>query len=168
VDPATGESTGRGEPGLVQIAQRGRCLAYVGEPERHAAKRDGRWWHTGDFGVINRLGALRLVDREIDRLPDGSAIELEDVLLDRLVHTTEVIVLPVDGQRPVPVVSTTDDVPLDMGEWRRATADLPALANPVQIRWEDFPRTGTWKVERVELRERLIPGSRPHGRGSWT
>lgn len=168
VDPVTGEPTERGKPGLVQIAQPGRCLAYVGEPERHAAKRDGRWWHTGDFGVINRLGALRLVDREIDRLPDGSAIELEDVLLDRLVHTTEVIVLPLDGQRPVPVVSTADDVPLDLGEWRRATADLPALADPVQIRWEDFPRTGTWKIRRVELRERLIPGSKPHGRGSWT
>ncbi len=168
VDPVTGKPTGRGAAGLVEIAQPGRCLAYVGEPERHAAKRDGQWWHTGDLGVINRLGALRLVDREIDRLPDGSAIELEDVLLDRLVNTTEVIVLPVAGQRPVPVVSTADDVPLDHGAWRWATAGLPALADPIQIRWEDFPRTGTWKIRRVELRERLVPGSQPHGRGDWT
>ncbi|WP_194837601.1 class I adenylate-forming enzyme family protein [Nocardia sp. XZ_19_369] len=168
VHPDTGRPTRRGEVGLIEIAQPGRCVAYVGEQPRHEAKLDGKWWHTGDLGRINRLGALRIVDREIDRLPQGSAIELEDVLLDRLDLTTEVVILPVSGGLPLPVYSTGNDVPIDPAVWRRATADLPALAEPIHIRWAEFPRTGTWKIRRVALREQLLPGSRTFGKGSWT
>ncbi|WP_214324446.1 class I adenylate-forming enzyme family protein [Nonomuraea sediminis] len=166
VDPDTGRPVRRGQVGLIEIAQPGRCLAYVGEMERHDLKRDGNWWNTGDLGVINRWGAVRLVDREIDRIPGASAIELEDVLLDRLPRTTEVVILPVSGGLPVPVVSA--DGPLDPAEWKRATADLPALAEPIQIRWEDFPRTGTWKIRRVQLREQLLTGAQAVGIGRWT
>lgn len=168
VDPATGAKLRRGEVGLIEIAQPGRCLAYVGEQNRHDRKRDGWWWNTGDLGVINRLGVVRLVDREIDRIAGASALELEDVLLDRLPHTTEVIVLAVDGAKPVPVVSTADDVPLDPAQWQQAVADLPDLADPVRLRWEDFPRTATWKIRRVALRERLFAGTRAIGTGLWT
>lgn len=168
VDPGTGEEVPRGQVGLIEISQPGRSLAYVGEQHRHDLKRNGRWWNTGDLGVINRFGAVRLVDREIDRIPGGSAIELEDVLLDRLPDTTEVVVLAVEGRKPVPVVSTAGDVPLDRAMWDAAVADLPDLAEPVQLRWEDFPRTATWKIRRVALRERLFSGARAIGLGRWT
>lgn len=168
VDPETGAEVPRGQVGLIEISQPGRCLAYVGEQERHDRKRDGWWWNTGDLGVINRFGAVRLVDREIDRIPGASALELEDVLLDRLPHTTEVVVLAVDGKLPVPVLSTANDVPLDRAEWARAVADLPELTEPIQVRWEDFPRTATWKIRRVALREQLFAGTRAIGVGRWT
>ena len=115
-DPDTGKEVPRGQVGLIEISQPGRSLAYVGEQHRHDLKRNGWWWNTGDLGVINRFGAVRLVDREIDRIPGASAIELEDVLLDRLPRTTEVVILAVDGMKPVPVVSTANNVPLDRGE----------------------------------------------------
>ncbi|WP_432927789.1 class I adenylate-forming enzyme family protein [Microbispora sp. CA-135349] len=168
VDPATGRPVRHGEVGLIEISQPGRCLAYVGEQDRHDLKRNGVWWNTGDLGVINRWGAVRLVDREIDRIPGGSAIELEDVLLDRLPQTTEVVVLPVAGGLPVPVLSTDEDVPLEPRAWAAATVDLPPLAEPIQIRWEDFPRTGTWKIRRVQLREQLLDGAQAVGIGRWT
>jgi acyl-coenzyme A synthetase/AMP-(fatty) acid ligase len=168
VDPDTGLPVRRGEVGLIEISQPGRCLSYVAEQDRHDLKRNGEWWNTGDLGVINRWGAVRLVDREIDRIPGASAIELEDVLLDRLPQTTEVVILPVAGGLPVPVLSTDDDVPLEPGAWAAAVADLPPLAEPVQIRWQDFPRTGTWKIRRVQLRERLLTGTQAIGIGRWT
>ena len=168
VDPATGREVPHGRPGLIEIAQPGRCLAYVGEQHRHDRKRDGIWWNTGDLGVINRFGAVRLLDREIDRIHGASAIELEDLLLDRLPTTTEVVVLPVADGLPVPVISTVDDSPVDEAGWRQATHDLPALAHPITIRWDQFPRTGTWKIRRVELRERLLPDARAIGTGQWT
>jgi acyl-coenzyme A synthetase/AMP-(fatty) acid ligase len=168
VDPETGAPTRRGEPGLVEVSQPGRCLAYVGEQHRHERKRRGDWWNTGDLGVINRAGAVRLLDREIDRIDGASGLELEDVLLDRLPDATEVVVLAVAGGRPVPVLSLAGDVPLDAAAWQRVTADLPAMAEPLQIRWDEFPRTATWKIKRVELRQRLLAGHRPQGRGDWT
>jgi acyl-coenzyme A synthetase/AMP-(fatty) acid ligase len=168
VDPETGKEVRRGEVGLIEVNQPGRCLAYVGEQHRHDIKVNGDWWNTGDLGIINRWGAVRIVDREIDRIPGASAIELEDVLLDRLPTLTEVVVLPRAGERPVPVYSTQDDVPLDERDWTAATQDMPTMADPIHIRWDEFPRTGTWKIRRVELRERLFEGSEAIGMGTWT
>ncbi|MFI6229692.1 class I adenylate-forming enzyme family protein [Micromonospora echinospora] len=168
VDPETGREVPRGQVGMIEIDQPGRCLAYVGEQDRHDLKCTGRWWSTGDLGIINKWGAVRIVDREIDRIPNGSAIEFEDLILDRIDYTTEVVVLPVAGGLPVPVVSTTDDVPLDKGDWARAVADLAPMAEPIQIRWDEFPRTGTWKIRRVALREQLLDGAKAIGIGRWT
>lgn len=168
VDPVSGERVKRGEVGLIEVAHPGRCVAYVGEQHRHELKSRGVWWNTGDLGTIGRLGDLRLVDREVDRLGEGSCIELEDVLLDRLPQTTEIIVLGLPGSEPAPVFSTVADRELDAGAWSAATADLPALRPPIHIRWQDFPRTATLKVRRVELRERLFRGAEPLGVGRWT
>lgn len=168
VDPDTGARVPRGQVGLIEVSQPGRSLGYVGEQDRHDLKRDGWWWNTGDLGVINRFGATRLVDREIDRIPGASAIELEDVLLDRLPETTEVVVLAVAGQDPIPVLSTTSDIPLDRAAWARATQDLPPLAEPIQIPWPEFPRTATWKIRRAQLREQLFSGAKAIGAGRWT
>jgi acyl-coenzyme A synthetase/AMP-(fatty) acid ligase len=168
VDPQTGKEVPRGQVGLIEIDQPGRCLAYVGEQERHDLKCNGQWWNTGDLGIINKWGAVRVVDREIDRIPGGSAIELEDLILDRIDYTTEVVILPVAGERPVPVVSTAGDIPLDRGDWERAVADLNPMAAPIQIKWDEFPRTGTWKIRRVHLRETLLSGAKAIGIGRWT
>lgn len=168
IDPGSGRRTRPGEPGLVQVSQPGRSLGYVGEQHRHDLKRDGHWWNTGDLGLVSRLGAVRLLDREIDRIDGASGLELEDVLLDRLPETTEVVVLAVAGGLPVPVYSTGSDRPVERARWRAATADLPALAEPVHLGWEDFPRTGTWKVRRGELRQRLLRDRAPVGIGRWT
>jgi len=167
VDPHTGQEVPRGDVGLIEIDQPGRCLAYVGEQHRHDNKVNGWWWNTGDLGVISRLGSVRLVDREVDRIEGASGIELEDLLLDRLPQTTEVVVLARPGELPVPVYSSEGDVPIDRADWARATRDLPPLAAPIHLRWDELPRTATWKIRRVELRERLF-GERPLGLGRWT
>jgi acyl-coenzyme A synthetase/AMP-(fatty) acid ligase len=167
-DPATGRTVPRGEVGLIEANQPGRCLDYVAEHDRHAAKVDGDWWHMGDLGVIDRTGSVRIVDREVDRIPGASGIELEDVLLDRLPDTTEVVVLAMPDGMPQPVVSTAGDRTLDAAAWESATADMPPMADPIRIAWDEFPRTATWKIRRVELRERLRPGAGPSGLGRWT
>ena len=90
------------------------------------------------------------------------------MLLDRLPQTTEVVVLAVAGQKPIPVLSTTGDIPLDGAAWARAAEDLPPLAEPIQIPWSQFPRTATWKIRRVQLREQLFCGAQAIGAGRWT
>jgi acyl-coenzyme A synthetase/AMP-(fatty) acid ligase len=167
VDAQTRKEVPRGTEGMVLVRTAGRCLTYLGEDDRHREKIWGGWWNSGDIGVRTRGGMLRIIDREVDVIPGVSGIELESVLLERLPDTTEVIVLGVPGRPPVPVLSTTDGT-LDPAAWRRATADLPQLDDPVLIGWEDFPRTGTWKVRRPVLRERLFGTTQTFGTGRWT
>ncbi|WP_067908509.1 class I adenylate-forming enzyme family protein [Actinomadura rubrobrunea] len=168
VDPQTRRPVRRGRSGLVMVKTKGRCLDYLGETDRHQAKIWDGWWNTGDIGVRSRDGSVRILDREVDVIPGTSGIQLESILLERLEEASEVIVLGVPGRRPVPVLSVEGDRGLDPERWRAATADLPELDEPVLIDWEDFPRTGTWKVRRAELRERLLGTQNTYGTGRWT
>ncbi|MGW2783610.1 hypothetical protein ACWC3X_20525 [Streptomyces populi] len=136
--------------------------------ERHTAKCEGPWWNLGDMAVVGRWGAVRPIDREIDRIPGASALEIEDVLLDRLPQITEVVVLAVRGALPQPVLSLREGTSLEPERWRRATADPPPMAAPLRIRWEEFPRTATWKIRRTLLREQLLAGAAGVGSGRWT
>ncbi|GAA3947331.1 AMP-binding protein [Actinomadura viridis] len=171
VDPETRRKVRRGRPGIVLVRTKGRCLDYLGETDRHRAKIWDGWWNTGDIGERTRTGGLRILDREVDIIPGASGIDLESVLLERLPDASEIIVLGVPGRPPVPVVGmdgAAGGARLDPERWRAATAGLPELDAPVLIDWADFPRTGTWKVRRPELRERLFGTKTTHGTGQWT
>jgi acyl-coenzyme A synthetase/AMP-(fatty) acid ligase len=167
VDRETLRPLPRGASGLVVCRTKALCLGYVGEQERWLGKRLGRWWHTGDIGALSRTGRVRFVDREADAIPEGSCVELEDVIDDRLPGVLECVILSVPGRPSVPVV-VTEDGALDREAWRRAVADLPALAEPVVMTWERVPRTGTGKVRRTALRELLGQLPETYGTGRWT
>ncbi|AXE88777.1 AMP-binding protein [Streptomyces sp. Go-475] len=167
VDPQTMRPLEAGERGLVLARTRGRCLTYLGEEDRWREKARGQWWNTGDIGVRSRTGNVSLLDREVDSIPGMSCIELEDVLTDRIPRIEEVVILGSPGREPLPVVCTPDGT-LDAAEWRRATGDLPPLAEPVCVTWDEVPRTGTGKVRRGELRARFLDGAATHGTGRWT
>ncbi len=167
VDPHTGREVPRGDVGLLEISQPGRCLAYVGEQDRHDNKVDGLWWNTGDLGIISRWGSVRLVDREVDRIRGGSGIAIEDMLLDRLPEASEVVVLARPDALPAPVYSTYSGDPIEPRRWAAAVEGLPDLDEPTQLDWENIPRTATWKVRRVALRH-LLFGEAPVGLGNWT
>jgi acyl-coenzyme A synthetase/AMP-(fatty) acid ligase len=167
VDPETGKDQRRGEPGLIMVKTKTRCLNYLGEEDRHQAKVDGVWWNTGDLGERAGFGRIRLVDREVDMVPGMSCIEVESTLLDRLERASEVVVLASADSLPVPVLCMRDDH-LEPDEWERATQGLPELEKPRIVPWEDVPRTATWKVRRVELREQLLGAKDGLGTGQWT
>ncbi|GAA2102162.1 AMP-binding protein [Actinomadura alba] len=167
VAPSDRRKLPRGEEGIVLVKTHGRCITYLGEDERYREKLWDGWWNTGDIGVKTRSGLIRLVDREVDTIPGASGIELESLLLERVRNATEIIVLGVPGRRPLPVVSTHDG-DLDPAIWENATKGLPEMDPPVLIAWEEFPRTGTWKVRRHELREKVLDTTETHGTGRWT
>lgn len=167
VDPESRAAVPSGQQGVVLVRTKGLCLTYLGEDDRHGEKKWDGWWNTGDIGVRSRTGVLRIVDREVDIIPGTSGIELESLLLERLERATEVIVLGDPGGLPVPVISLTGP-DLTEDEWRTASAGLPELARPHVIAWEDFPRTGTWKVRRADLRERVLHSQATYGTGRWT
>ncbi|WP_030917184.1 class I adenylate-forming enzyme family protein [Streptosporangium amethystogenes] len=167
MNPETLRPVPRGTTGLVYCRTKALCLGYVGEQSRWQDKRAGAWWNTGDVGALTRTGGMRFVDREVDAIPEGSCVELEDVIDDRIPEVLECVILSVPERPSLPVV-VTENGALDLGSWRRATADLPRLADPVVLTWDEIPRTGTGKVRRMALRDRLGEMRETHGTGRWT
>lgn len=156
VDPQTGKRARRGRPGQIEARGPGLFAGYLGEPERTTAQRHGRWWDTGDVGVLTRARQIRLLGRRVDQVPGvDDHLALEDLLLDRLPELTELVIAPAADGSPVPVLCTRDDMPLDIARWGQATTDLPPLAAPQRWAWHDLPTTATWKVRRPALRALL-------------
>jgi acyl-coenzyme A synthetase/AMP-(fatty) acid ligase len=156
-----GRPVAPGTPGRIEARTRGRILTYLGMQDRYDRQLNDGWWEMGDMGHRSRLGALHLIDREIDRIDSvHSNLEVEDALMDRLEELREVVIVPGADREPVPVVCVRGERPLDPERWREATADLPALAEPRQWRFEELPMTATWKVKRVEISRMLAEGAR--------
>jgi hypothetical protein len=102
-----------------------------------------------------------MLDREVDMITGiRSSLEIEDLVLGRLDELSELVVVPGPTSRPVPVICTSEDQPLDRARWRAAVVEFPQLADPVQIPQAELPRTATMKVRRVELSRRLQDQSR--------
>jgi acyl-coenzyme A synthetase/AMP-(fatty) acid ligase len=157
-----GRPVPHGTIGQLQARTRGRIRTYLAEDERFSEQLDHGWWSLGDVGWRDRRGRIHLADREVDQISDlDSSLELEDVLLDRLPDVCEVVIIPSDAGPPVPYVATRDDHPFDRSQWAQAVAGLPELEKPVQWRFNDFPRTGTWKIRRLEMREMLGTDAEP-------
>ncbi|MFC8584362.1 AMP-binding protein [Streptomyces sp. NPDC057217] len=167
VDPDTFRPVPPGTPGLLLCRTRALAPDYPGERERWEAKVHDGWWNTGDVGTIARDGGVRLLDREVDHLPGFSCLRTEDILEDRLPEALECVVLARPDAAPLPVVVTEDGV-LEPARWKTAVADLPLLADPVVVGWDEVPRTGTGKVRRVPLLERLTGSTETCGTGRWT
>jgi hypothetical protein len=65
-------------------------------------------------------------------------------------------VVVADGRRP------------SWQDWQAAVGDLPEMAPPRFLTWDEVPRTGTGKVRRHELRTRLAASEQTYGTGRWT
>jgi fatty acid CoA ligase FadD22 len=157
----TGRPVRPGMPGRIEARTRGRILTYLGAHEQYERQLDHGWWRMGDTGYRSRFGALYLTDREIDRIDAvASNLEIEDILMSRLEELREVVIVPGAEREPTPVVCVRGEQPLDPDRWRAAVADLPALAEPRQWRFEELPMTATWKVKRVEITRMLAEGVR--------
>ncbi|MER6357652.1 AMP-binding protein [Streptomyces sp. NPDC001634] len=64
----SGRRTRPGTPGRIEARTRGRILTCLGAREQYLRQLDGGWWQMGDMGYQSRLGALYLIDREIDQI----------------------------------------------------------------------------------------------------
>ncbi|MFI7321936.1 class I adenylate-forming enzyme family protein [Streptomyces venezuelae] len=151
-----GKTPSPANPGFIEVAWPGLAKTYYAEQDRYDTNRNGAWWRTGDVGYRTKLGCLHMLDREVDMI-DGvrSSLEVEDVVLGRLPELSELVVVTGPDDRPVPVVCTADDAPLDRARWRAAVTDFPQLADPVQLPQAELPRTATLKVQRIALTQQL-------------
>jgi len=153
-DPATQRRKRRGAPGMIQVRTPGRCLRFIGTPDKYWGRRHGPWFDTGDWGRKTVWGDVEIFDRVADRIEGvESCLWIEDVLLDRIPDADEVVVVPDGAGRPAVIVSMRDGAALDPERWEAAVDGLPPLRGPIEVGEADLNRTATSKPRRYLLTE---------------
>jgi hypothetical protein len=75
VDPATGRECAVGEEGEVCVKGPSLMLGYYKQPEATAEKIRGGWLHTGDMGVKDAQGYLKITGRLSDMIKDPRRVD---------------------------------------------------------------------------------------------
>ncbi|MFE5772835.1 AMP-binding protein [Streptomyces sp. NPDC056485] len=164
VDPGSGRTVRRGEPGELCTRGYSVMLGYWGEPERTAEAVDAaRWMHTGDLAVMDGDGYLSITGRIKDMVIRGGENvyprEIEEFLHGHPdVLDVQVIGVPDTkyGEELMAWVRMREGAPPLTAEAVRAYCDgrlahfkIPRYVHVV----DEFPMTVTGKVRKVEMRE---------------
>ncbi|MEU6082700.1 AMP-binding protein [Streptomyces sp. NPDC047108] len=176
VDPASGRTMERGEPGELCTRGYSVMLGYWEEPERTAEAVDaGRWMHTGDLAVMREDDYVQIVGRIKDMIIRGG----ENVYpreIEEFLHThpkiadVQVVGVPDEkyGEEILACVVLRDPAQsLTRDELARyCRGRLAHYKVPRHLRiMESFPMTVSGKVRKVELREAFAerPREQPPG-----
>jgi fatty-acyl-CoA synthase len=166
VDPATGRTQSRGEPG--EFLARGYAVmrGYWEDRERTAEAIDSsRWMHTGDLATMDDQGYVRVVGRIKDMIIRGGENvyprEIEEFLYTHE-QIADVQVFGVPDERygeelaawvvPRSDASLTEDAVRDFCRGRIAHYKVPRYVKFV----ESYPMTVTGKVQKYKMRETAI------------
>jgi fatty-acyl-CoA synthase len=167
VDPETGLTLPRGEPGELCTRGYSVMLGYWNEPEKTAEAIDrARWMHTGDLGVMDAEGYINITGRIKDMVIRGGENVYPREIEEFLYTHPDILDAQVIG---VPDVRYGEE----LCAWvtlRPGAAELTAeavrefatgkLAHYKIPRYvlvvEEFPMTVTGKVRKVEMREKSV------------
>ena len=159
VDDA-GAEVPRGEPGEVVVRGYNVMRGYLDAPVATAAAIDAdRWLHTGDVGVMDARGYLRITDRKKDMFIVGGfnayPAEIETLMLDHpQVREVAVVGVPDERLGEVGVAFVVRDPALTdeaLVAWCRET--MANFKVPRRVVWVDaLPRNALGKVTKFVLR----------------
>ena len=164
VDPVSGETVPRGEPGELCTRGYSVMLGYWDEPEKtaEAIDEDG-WMHTGDLAVMREDGYAQIVGRIKDMVIRGGENiyprEIEEFLYTHPdIEDVQVIGVPDEkyGEELCAWIKMRAGAePLDAAAVREfATGKLAHYKIPRYVMVvEDFPMTVTGKIRKVQMRE---------------
>jgi HIP---CoA ligase len=161
VDDA-GAEVSRGTPGEVVVRGYNVMRGYLDDPENTARAIQGGWLHTGDIGVMDEAGYLRITDRKGDMFIVGGfncyPAEIENVMVAHPALVQAAVVGVPDralGQVPKAFVVLVEGAALDQEAlivWcrdRMANFKVPRAIEFCQA----LPMNATGKVQRFRLRD---------------
>ena len=159
-----GAEVPKGEPGEVVIRGYNVMQGYFGDPEETAATIDADGWlHTGDIGVMDERGYLRITDRTKDMFIVGGfnayPAEIEQ-MINRHPSVGQVAVVGVPDHRlgevgkafVVPRAGATVD-PDELIAWCREQMANYKVPRSVEV-LDALPLNASGKVLKYELRNR--------------
>jgi fatty-acyl-CoA synthase len=165
VDPATGETVERGEPGELCTRGYSVMLGYWDEPEKtHEAIDSDGWMHTGDLAEMREDGYCNIVGRIKDMVIRGGE-NIYPSEIEEFLHThpdiedVQVVGVPDEkyGEELCAWVTMRSGAqPLDAQKVREfAQGRLSHYKIPRYVMVVDeFPMTVTGKVRKVEMRDK--------------
>jgi fatty-acyl-CoA synthase len=164
VDPATGETVERGEPGEFCTRGYSVMLGYWQDEEKTAEAIDADgWMHTGDLAEMREDGYCNIVGRIKDMVIRGGENiyprEIEEFLYTHPdIEDVQVIGVPDEryGEELAAWVKLRDGAdPLDEPKLREfASGKLAHYKIPRYVLVvEEFPMTVTGKIRKVQMRE---------------
>ncbi|MFF0493395.1 AMP-binding protein [Nocardia sp. NPDC004068] len=177
VDPATGRTVPRGEPGELCTRGYSVMLGYWNEPEKTAEAVDSaRWMHTGDLATMDDDGYVAITGRIKDMVIRGGENiyprEIEEFLYTHPdILDAQVIGVPDPkyGEELVAWIrlregaaELTAEALREFCAGRLAHYKIPRHVHLV----DEFPMTVTGKIRKVEMREisaRLFAGTTTEG-----
>jgi acyl-CoA synthetase (AMP-forming)/AMP-acid ligase II len=154
------------QPGEILSRGPDLCLGYTDPALTAAAFDDEGWYRTGDIGVLDEGGYLTITDRVKDVIIRGgenvSAAEVEGAL-QSLPGVAEVAVVAAPdvrlGEHACAIVRMQPGAaPVTLGDVTAHLAEVGLTRQkwPEELRLvEDFPRTASGKIRKVDLRARL-------------
>jgi acyl-CoA synthetase (AMP-forming)/AMP-acid ligase II len=161
-----GREVPAGEPGEIVVRGYNVMSGYFEEPDETAATvDDDGWLHTGDIGVMDERGYIKITDRKKDMFIMGGfnayPTEIENLLLGHD-QIAQVAVIGVPDERMgevgmahvIPVAGTTIDVD-ELRAWCRdnmANFKVPRYFEVV----ETLPVNPSGKVVKYQLRDEAI------------
>ena len=152
-----------GEPGEILVRGYNLMSAFLGDEEATAAAIDvDGWLHTGDIGILDAAGNLRITDRLKDMFIVGGfnayPAEIESIMLRRE-DLAQVAVIGVPDERlgevgmafVVPSGTAFVDE-LELGDWCRANMANFKVPRRIEV-IDALPMNATGKVTKFVLRE---------------
>jgi HIP---CoA ligase len=158
-----GNEVPRGEPGEVVVRGYNIMKGFINDPEGTADAIDAEGWlHTGDIGIMDERGYLRITDRKKDMYIVGGfnayPAEIENMMLAHPAVSQAAVVGMPDarmGEVGCAFVITRPGQPLDTDEFiawcreRMANYKVPRRVEVV----DELPLNATGKVDKVRLRQ---------------
>jgi acyl-CoA synthetase (AMP-forming)/AMP-acid ligase II len=155
-----------GEPGEVLVRGYNVMKGFIGNPEATTEAIDNEGWlHTGDIGVMDEAGNLRITDRMKDMFIVGGfnayPAEIENILLTHpAVSQVAVLGIPDSrmGEIGVAFVIPRPDVSISTEElisWSRESMANYKVPRHVFL-VEEFPLNASGKVLKYSLRDTAI------------
>jgi fatty-acyl-CoA synthase len=166
VDPATGRTLPRGEPGEFCTKGYSVMLGYWDDEERTAEVLVEGWMHTGDIAVMDEEGYVRITGRIKDMVIRGGE-NIYPREIEEFLHThpdvldAQVIGVPDEryGEELMAWLRMREgaaaldaDAVREFCTGRLAHYKIPRYVHVV----EEFPMTVTGKIRKVEMRESAI------------
>jgi fatty-acyl-CoA synthase len=165
LDPQSFEQVPQDGETLGEVVFKGNITmkGYLKNPSATREAFAGGWFHTGDLGVLDPDGYVKLKDRAKDIIISGgeniSSIEVEDVIYKHPDVVACAVVARPDpkwGETPLAFVELKPGATTTAGELiAHCRTHLAGFKCPREIRFEPVPRTSTGKIQKHLLRKKV-------------